>query len=92
MVSAPAILKAEKALGTRASLKHNSSFQNYANAGDQTRQTLKNFMIKFSKFLFYGISTRPEKVLTKNIRRVRDLEDRILCLRAMATYGMLFSR
>ena len=26
--------------------------------------------------------TRPEKVLTKNIRRVRDLEDRILRPRA----------
>ena len=29
----------------------------------------------------------PEKVLTKNIRRVRDLEDKILCSRAMATYA-----
>ena len=26
----------------------------------------------------------PEKVLTKNIRRVRDLEDKILCPRTMA--------
>ena len=29
----------------------------------------------------------PEKVLTKNIRRARDLEDKILCPRAMATYA-----
>ena len=26
-------------------------------------------------------------ILTKNIRRVRDLEDKILCPRAMATYA-----
>ena len=36
-------------------------------------------------FLFDGTGTRPEKVLTKNIRRVRDFENRILCLRTMAT-------
>ena len=41
------------------------------------------------KFLFYDTGTRPEKVLTKNIR-LGDLEDRILCPRAMATYA--FSR
>ena len=29
---------------------------------------------------------RPKKVLTKNICRVRDFEDRILCPRTMATY------
>ena len=39
------------------------------------------------KCLFYGTGTRPERVLTKNIRRVRDLEDKILCPRAMATYA-----
>ena len=38
-------------------------------------------------FLFYGTGTRPEKVLTKNIRRVRDFEDRILCPRTMTTYA-----
>ena len=37
--------------------------------------------------MFYGTGTRPEKVLTKNIRRVRDFEDRILCPRTMATYA-----
>ena len=31
----------------------------------------------------------PEKVLTKNIRRVRDLEDKILCPRTMAMYVFL---
>ena len=31
--------------------------------------------------------TRPEKVLTKNIRRLRDLKDRMLCPRTMATYA-----
>ena len=36
--------------------------------------------------MFYGTGTCPEKVLTKNIRRVRDLKDRILCPRTMATY------
>ena len=36
---------------------------------------------------FYGTGTRPEKVLTKNIRQARDLEDKILCPRAMATYA-----
>ena len=41
-------------------------------------------------FFFYGTGTRPEKVLTKNIRRLRDLEDKILCPRAMLR--MLFSR
>ena len=30
---------------------------------------------------------RPEKVLTKNIRLVRDLKNRILCPWAMATYA-----
>ena len=34
-------------------------------------------------------SHTPEKVLTKNIRRVRDLEDRILCPRAKTTYAFL---
>ena len=37
--------------------------------------------------MFYGTGTRPEKVLTKNIRRVRDLEDKSFCPRAMATYA-----
>ena len=39
------------------------------------------------KFTFYGTGTRHKKVLTKNIRRVRDLEDRILGPQAMATYA-----
>ena len=37
--------------------------------------------------MFYGTGARPKKVLTKNIRRVCDLEDKILCPRAMASYG-----
>ena len=37
--------------------------------------------------MFYGTGTRPEKVLTKNIRRVRDLEDKRFSPRAMATYA-----
>ena len=41
------------------------------------------------KSLFYGTGTRPEKVWAKNIRRMRDLEDRILCPRTMATYAFL---
>ena len=41
--------------------------------------------------LFYGTDTRPVKALTKNIRRVRDLEDRILCPRTMATYAFLLT-
>ena len=35
----------------------------------------------------YGTGTRPEKVLTKNICRVHDFKDRILCPRTMATYA-----
>ena len=34
--------------------------------------------------------TRPEKVLTKNIRQVRDLEDRILCPRAITFFDIFF--
>ena len=43
------------------------------------------------KKMFYGTRTRtrPEKVLTKTIRRVRDFEDRILCPRTMATYALV---
>ena len=37
--------------------------------------------------MFYGTGARPKKVLTKNIRQVRDLEDKILCPRAMASYA-----
>ena len=37
--------------------------------------------------MFYGTGTRPEKVLTKNIRRVRDLEDKFCAHEAMATYA-----
>ena len=37
--------------------------------------------------MFYGTGTRPEKVLTKNIRQVRNFKDRILCPRTMATYA-----
>ena len=37
--------------------------------------------------LFYGTGTHPEKVLTKNIRRMRNLKNRILCQRALATYA-----
>ena len=37
--------------------------------------------------MFYGTGTRSEKVLTKNIRRVRNLEDRILGPRTMSTYA-----
>ena len=33
-----------------------------------------------------GTGTRPAKVLNKNIRRVRDLKDKILCPQAIATY------
>ena len=40
--------------------------------------------------LFYGTGTLHEKVLTKSITRVRDLEDIILRPRVMAT--MRFSR
>ena len=35
----------------------------------------------------HGTGTRPEKVLTKNNCQVRDLEDRILCPRAMAMFA-----
>ena len=38
-------------------------------------------------FLFYCTGTCPEKVLTKNIRRVCDFEDRILCPQTMAMYA-----
>ena len=39
--------------------------------------------------LFYGTCTRHEKVLTKNIPRLRDLEDIIVCPRVMVTYAFL---
>ena len=38
-------------------------------------------------FLFYDTGIRPIEVLTKNIRRVPDFEDRILSPRTMATYA-----
>ena len=37
--------------------------------------------------MFYDTGTRSEKVLTRNIRRVCDLEDRSLCPRGMATHA-----
>ena len=38
-------------------------------------------------FCFMAQAHAPQNVSTKNIRRVRDLEDRILCPRTMATYA-----
>ena len=37
--------------------------------------------------LNFCMGTLPEKVLTKNIRWVSDVKDRILCSRAMAMYA-----
>ena len=39
--------------------------------------------------MFYDTGTRHEKVLTKSIPRVCDLEDMIFRLRVMATYAFL---